>query len=168
MAQGQHGTAAPPPLRYAARWVGLARGRRGAATHVAVVREHALILAVVIGVALGALLLRAAPQRLAAPWQRVAAGLLFALQPLLAYLALGARAAAGVGVAWSLAGLFFTSAPVLFKRAGEDLDRHTDAVAAGTLPPSRLRLVGMALLPLTIIVTGALMLLVVYALVARA
>ncbi len=125
-------------------------------------------LAVVVGVVLGAVLLRAVPRTFTSAGQRVVASVLVLAQPLAAFLAQRMRAPWYAAIAWALVGFFFVTAPILFKRAGEDLDRHTDAVAAGTRPPSRLRLAGMALFPLAIIVAGAVMLLVVDLLVTRA
>ena len=118
-------------------------------------------LAVVIGVVLGALLLRALPRAFATVRQRVLGGAWMLAQPLAAYLAQRGRETWAAPLAWALVGLFFVTAPIFFKRAGEELDRHTDAVLAGTRPPSRARLLGMALFSLSIIVAGALMLLVV-------
>lgn len=118
-------------------------------------------LAIVVGVLLGAVLLPAVPRTFVSASHRALGGALVLALPLAAYLAQRPRVAWSTAIAWVLVGFFFVTAPILFKRAGEDLERHTDAVMAGARPASRLRLAGMALFSLSIIAAGAGMLLVV-------
>lgn len=97
--------------------------------------------------------------------QRAIAGGVTLAQPLAAYLAQRWLGDEGRLLAWLLVAAFFVSAPFVFKRSGEDLDRYTDSVAAAGKQPSRARLLELALFSLSIIAAGALMLLVVDALV---
>jgi len=126
------------------------------------------VVAVVVGAALGRYLLRYFPARLHSARQRVLACAFLVLLPLSAYALQLRHGDAGRAFAWMLAALFLASAPALFKRSGEDLDRYTDTVVASGGRPSGKRLLELLLYSLSIIVAGTLMLLVVDRLVVRA
>ena len=129
--------------------------------------EPFLVLEIFVGALLGTRLLRRFPARLHATRQRVAAAVCVLALPLAAGAARWAAVRGASELAWLLAAVFFVSAPILYKRAGEDLDRYTDSVMARESRPSRLRLLGLALFALSIIVAGALMLLVIDGIVAE-
>jgi hypothetical protein len=129
--------------------------------------EIFLVLEIVVGAFLGTRLLRRFPAHLHAVRERVAAAACVLALPLAAGAARWAQMRGASELAWLLAAVFFVSAPMLYKRAGEDLDHYTDSVMAQQAQPSRLRLTGLALFALSIIVAGALMLLVVDGVVAQ-
>jgi len=127
-----------------------------------------IVLAIVVGAALGRYLLRWFPARLQSARQRVLACAFLVLQPMAAYALQLRHDEAGRVFAWLLAALFLASAPGIFTRSGEDLDRYTDTVRASGGRPSGKRLLELLLYSLSIIVAGTLMLLVVDRLVVRA